>query len=63
METFWKLYLSENPEIDIKSLYGLDRKEAVQRYTRSEIINEGKTLRFRCELGGRGDDNEITRSY
>ena len=30
METFWKLYASENPEIDIKSLYGLDRKEAVQ---------------------------------
>jgi len=30
METFWKLYASENPEIDIKSLYGFDRKEAVQ---------------------------------
>jgi hypothetical protein len=30
METFWKLYASENPEIDIKSLYGLDRKEVVQ---------------------------------
>jgi hypothetical protein len=30
METFWKLYASENPEIDIKSLYGLDKKEAVQ---------------------------------
>lgn len=30
IETFWKLYASENPEIDIKSLYGLDRKEAVQ---------------------------------
>ena len=30
METFWKLYASENPEIDIKSLYGLDRKEAIQ---------------------------------
>jgi hypothetical protein len=23
METFWKLYTSENPEIEIKSLYGL----------------------------------------
>jgi hypothetical protein len=30
METFWKLYTSENPEIDIKSLYGLERKEAVE---------------------------------
>jgi hypothetical protein len=30
METFWKLYTSENPEIDIKNLYGLDRREAVQ---------------------------------
>jgi hypothetical protein len=30
METFWKLYLSENPEVDIKSLYGLDRKDAAQ---------------------------------
>jgi hypothetical protein len=30
METFWKLYLSENPEMDIKSLYGLDRRDAVQ---------------------------------
>jgi len=30
MEIFWKLYASENPEIDIKSLYGLDRKEAVE---------------------------------
>ena len=30
METFWKLYLSENPEIDIKSLYGLERREAVE---------------------------------
>jgi hypothetical protein len=30
METFWKLYASENPEIDIKSLYGLDREGAVQ---------------------------------
>jgi hypothetical protein len=29
METFWKLYTSENPEIDIKSLYGLDRTAAV----------------------------------
>ena len=30
METFWKLYASENPEINIKSLYGLERTEAVQ---------------------------------
>ena len=30
METFWKLYLSENPETDIKSLYGLERTDAVQ---------------------------------
>jgi len=30
LETFWKLYLSENPEMDIKSLYGLDRIDAVQ---------------------------------
>jgi hypothetical protein len=30
METFWKLYTSENPEIDINNLYGLDRREAVQ---------------------------------
>jgi hypothetical protein len=30
METFWKLYASENPEVDIKTLYGLDRKEAIQ---------------------------------
>jgi hypothetical protein len=30
METFWKLYASENPEIDIKSFYGLERTEAVQ---------------------------------
>jgi len=30
LETFWKLYASENPEIDIKILYGLDRKEAVE---------------------------------
>jgi hypothetical protein len=30
METFWKLYLSENPEADIKSLYGLERTDAVQ---------------------------------
>jgi hypothetical protein len=30
IETFWKLYTSENPEIDIKSLYGLERKEAVE---------------------------------
>ena len=30
LKTFWKLYASENPEIDIKSLYGLDRNEAVQ---------------------------------
>jgi hypothetical protein len=30
METFWRLYLSENPEIDIKALYGLDREEVVR---------------------------------
>jgi len=30
IETFWKLYTSENPESDIKRLYGLDRKGAVQ---------------------------------
>jgi hypothetical protein len=30
METFWRLYASENPETDIKNLYGLDRSEAVQ---------------------------------
>jgi hypothetical protein len=30
METFWKLYTSENPETDIKTLYGLERTEAVQ---------------------------------
>ena len=30
IETFWKLYASENPESDIKRLYGLDRREAVQ---------------------------------
>jgi hypothetical protein len=30
METFWKLYTSENPEIEIKSLYGFDKKEAIQ---------------------------------
>jgi hypothetical protein len=30
METFWKLYLSENTEIDIKSLYALDRTDAVK---------------------------------
>ncbi len=30
METFWKLYRSENPEMDIKSLYGLERTDAVQ---------------------------------
>ena len=30
IETFWKLYLSENPEMDIKSLYGLERREAVE---------------------------------
>jgi hypothetical protein len=30
LETFWKLYLSENPELDLRSLYGLDRKDAVQ---------------------------------
>jgi hypothetical protein len=30
IETFWKLYLSENPEMDIKNLYGLERKAAVE---------------------------------
>ena len=30
METFWRLYLSENPEIDIIALYGLERTEAVR---------------------------------
>ena len=30
LETFMKLYVSENPEMDIKSLYGLGREEAVQ---------------------------------
>ena len=30
IETFWKLYTSENPEIDLKTLYGLERTEAVQ---------------------------------
>jgi hypothetical protein len=30
LETFWKLYASENPEMDIKTLYGLDRTQAVQ---------------------------------
>lgn len=30
LETFWKLYASENPEIDISTLYGLERTEAVQ---------------------------------
>jgi hypothetical protein len=30
LETFWKLYASEDLEIDIKNLYGFDRKEAVE---------------------------------
>ncbi|MBI2181850.1 MAG: hypothetical protein HYU31_13650 [Deltaproteobacteria bacterium] len=30
LETFMKLYVSENPEMEIKSLYGLGREEAVQ---------------------------------
>ena len=30
LETFWKLYASENPETDIKTLYGLERTAAVQ---------------------------------
>ena len=30
LENFWKLYASEYPEITIKNLYGLDRKEAVE---------------------------------
>lgn len=30
METFMKLYASENPEIAIKSLYGISREEAIQ---------------------------------
>ena len=30
METFWKLYLSENPETDIKSLYGVERTDAIK---------------------------------
>jgi hypothetical protein len=30
LDTFWKLYASENPEEDIKNLYGLSRDEAIQ---------------------------------
>ena len=30
LATFWNFYASENPEDDIKNLYGLDRNEAVQ---------------------------------
>jgi len=30
MDTFLKLYLSENPEMDIKSLYGVERTDAVK---------------------------------
>jgi hypothetical protein len=30
METFMKLYISEQPETDVKSLYGIDREEAVK---------------------------------
>jgi hypothetical protein len=30
METFMKLYVSENSEVDIKRLYGLGREEVVQ---------------------------------
>jgi len=30
LETFWKLYTSENPETDIKRLYGSEKVEAVQ---------------------------------
>jgi len=30
METFWKLYASASPEMEIKALYGLERTEAVR---------------------------------
>ena len=30
METFLKLYVSENPEMDLRTLYGLGRQEAIQ---------------------------------
>ena len=30
MDTFMKLYASENPETALKSLYGITREEAVQ---------------------------------
>jgi hypothetical protein len=30
METFMKLYVSENPEVDIRSLYGISREEAIK---------------------------------
>lgn len=30
LETFWKLYASENPEDEIKNLYGLDSNEAIR---------------------------------
>jgi hypothetical protein len=30
IETFLKLYVSENPEMEMRNLYGLDRQEAIQ---------------------------------
>jgi hypothetical protein len=39
IETFWKLYGSENPETDIKSLYGLERADAVKRRPGFEKVN------------------------
>jgi hypothetical protein len=39
LETFWKLYLSENPEMDIKSLYGLERSDAVKAALGASIVN------------------------
>jgi hypothetical protein len=30
LETFWRLYQSENPEADIKALFGLERSDAVE---------------------------------
>lgn len=35
METFMKFYVSENPEIAIRSLYGISREEAVQAALRA----------------------------
>jgi hypothetical protein len=42
MDTFMKLYSSENPEMEIRSLYGLTREEAI-RGALKEGSNERKT--------------------